>query len=79
MELLDQLELKVEDLLKRLSEVNSGGAELESLSVRCRDLEAENKSLTDTLELERRSNKTVLMRVDQLLARLKAERESGGL
>jgi hypothetical protein len=79
MELLDQLELKVEDLLKRLSEVNSGGAELESLRVRCRDLEAENKSLTDTLELERRSNKTVLMRVDQLLARLKAERESGGL
>lgn len=79
MELLDQLELKVEDLMKRLSEVSSGGAELESMRARCRDLEAENKSLTDTLELERRSNKTVLMRVDQLLARLKAERESGGL
>ncbi len=79
MELIDQLELKVESILKSLSEARSGLDELEALRIRCRDLEAENKSLMDTLELERRSSKTVLMRVDQLLARLKAERDVGGL
>ena len=79
MELIDQLELKVESILKSLSEARSGLDELETLRIRCRDLEAENKSLMDTLDLERRSSKTVLMRVDQLLARLKAERDVGGL
>ena len=79
MELIDQLELKIESILKSLSEARSGLDELEALRARCSDFEAENKSLMDTLELERRSNKAVLTRVDQLLARLKAERDAGGL
>lgn len=79
MELLDRLELEVGNLINRLSETKSDTTELAHLRIRCKDLEAENKSLADTLELERRSNKTVLRRVDQLLANLKAKRDSGGL
>lgn len=79
MELLDQLELEVESLLVRLSEIKSDTTELSLLRDRCKNLEAENKSLVDTLDLERRSNKTVLTRVDQLIAKLKTERDSGGL
>ena len=79
MELLDQLEREVQGLIERAASGGSHQEELAHLRARVYDLEAENKSLADTLELERRSNKTVLARVDQMLARLRAERESGGL
>ena len=79
MELLDQLEREVRGLIERAASGGADQSELAALRARIYDLEAENKSLADTLELERRSNKTVLARVDQMLARLRAERESGGL
>lgn len=77
MELLDRLEYQVRNLLKKYEAAQPDTAELDDLRARCRDLEAENKSLMDTLELERRSNKAVLQKVDQLLAKLKSARESG--
>ncbi len=76
MELLDQLENQVQSLLTKLAAQGADQAELAELRAKCQKLEAENKSITDTLELERRSNKAVLQRVDTLLAKLKSARES---
>ena len=76
MELLDQLEKQVHNLLAKLEAQGADQAELAELRTRCQKLEAENKSITDTLELERRSNKAVLQRVDTLLAKLKSARDS---
>lgn len=76
MELLDQLEKQVHNLLAKLASQGDSQEELAELRARCQKLEAENKSITDTLELERRSNKAVLQRVDTLLAKLKSARES---
>ena len=76
MELLDQLEKQVHNLLAKLEAQGADQAELVELRARCQKLEAENKSITDTLELERRSNKAVLQRVDTLLAKLKSARDS---
>ena len=76
MELLDQLEKQVHNLLAKLAAQGASQDELMELRARCQKLEAENKSITDTLELERRSNKAVLQRVDTLLAKLKSARES---
>ena len=76
MELLDQLEKQVHNLLAKLATQGADQVELAELRARCQQLEAENKSITDTLELERRSNKAVLQRVDTLLAKLKSARDS---
>ena len=76
MELLDQLEKKVHNLLAKLEAQGANQVELAELRARCQKLEAENKSITDTLELERRSNKAVLQRVDTLLAKLKSARDA---
>ena len=76
MELLDQLEKQVHNLLAKLAAQGASQDELMELRARCQKLEAENKSITDTLELERRSNKAVLQRVDTLLAKLKSARDS---
>ncbi len=78
MEILDQLEHEVQQLIRWKAEHAASELEINALKARVRDLEAENKSLADTLELERRSNKAVLARVDSLLAKLRAERESAG-
>ena len=60
----------------RLRQLGAQLLQLAELRTRCQKLEAENKSITDTLELERRSNKAVLQRVDTLLAKLKSARDS---
>ena len=75
MELLDQLEHEVQTLIRWKSERLADKSEIDALKAKVRELEAENQSLADTLELERRSNKTVLARVDALLTKLRAEQD----
>ncbi|MBQ4132773.1 MAG: hypothetical protein IJD04_03440 [Desulfovibrionaceae bacterium] len=76
MELLDQLEHEVQTLIRWKADKQAEGLEIDALKARVHDLEAENQSLAEALELERRNSKAVLARVDALLTKLRAERES---
>lgn len=72
MELIDQLEQRIEGMLQGMTTLREENRRLkEEVDLGLAALEEENRSLKEELEQERSMREAVLQRVDSLLAKLK--------
>lgn len=76
MEILTQLENRIDEVLARVKELEAENARLKrELENGATELETENLKLTDELDRERASKEAVVARIDLLLKKLSEETE----